>query len=53
MDKKVHLSEMNRPYVGIRKNHTEEIKMDKKVHLDEMDLSQMIVSHRRVSSYDK
>ena len=37
MDKKVHLSEMDRPYVGIRKNHTEEIKMDKKVHLAEMD----------------
>ena len=37
MDKKVHLSEMDRPYVGIRKNHTEEIKMDKKVHLTEMD----------------
>jgi hypothetical protein len=37
MDKKVHLAKMDRPYVGIRKNHTDQIKMDKKVHLGEMD----------------
>jgi hypothetical protein len=37
MDKKVHLSKMDRPYVGICKNHTDQIKMDKKVHLGEMD----------------
>jgi hypothetical protein len=28
---------MDHPYVGIRKNHTDEIKMDKKVHLAAMD----------------
>jgi hypothetical protein len=28
---------MDRPYVGIRKNHTDQIKMDKKVHLGKMD----------------
>ncbi len=28
---------MHRPYVGILKNHTDQIKMDKKVHLGEMD----------------
>jgi hypothetical protein len=27
---------MDRPYVGIRKNHTDQIKMDFKVHLAEM-----------------
>jgi len=37
MDKKVHLAKMHRPYVGIRKNHADQIKMDKKVHLGEMD----------------
>jgi hypothetical protein len=37
MDKKVHLAKMDRPYVGIRKNHMDQIKMDKKVHLAEMD----------------
>jgi hypothetical protein len=37
MDKKVHLAKMDRPYVGIRKNHTDQIKMDKKVHLGKMD----------------
>jgi len=37
MDKKVHLAKMDRPYVGIRKHHTDQIKMDFKVHLGEMD----------------
>jgi hypothetical protein len=37
MDKKVHLAKMDRPYVGIRKNHMDQIKMEKKVHLAEMD----------------
>jgi len=31
MDKKVHLvAKMDRPYVGIRKNHMDQIKMEKK-----------------------
>jgi hypothetical protein len=37
IDKKVHLSKMSSPYVGIRKNHTDIFDMDKKVHLREMD----------------
>ena len=35
--KKVHLAKMARSYVGIRKNHTDQIKVAKKVHLAEMD----------------
>jgi len=30
MDKKVHLAKMDHPYVGIRSNHMDQIKMDKK-----------------------
>jgi len=37
MVKKVHIAKMARPCVGIRKNHTDQIKMAKKVHLAEMD----------------
>jgi len=36
MAKKVHLAKMARPYVGIRTNHTGQIKMAKKVHLAKM-----------------
>jgi hypothetical protein len=50
MDKKVHLAKMDRPYVGIRKNHTDQIKMDKKVHLGKMDFfvhfSKLAFSHQ-------
>ncbi len=35
MNKKVHLAKMH-PYVGIRKNHMDQIKKNKKVHLAEM-----------------
>ena len=34
---------MDRPYVGIRKNHTDQIKMDFKVHLGEMDLKSIFL----------
>jgi len=36
MNKKVHLAKMHRLYVGIRKNHMDQIKKNKKVHLAEM-----------------
>jgi hypothetical protein len=43
----VHLGEkMDHPYVGIRKNHMDQIKMDKKVNLAKMDfLSILFVGH--------
>jgi len=36
MHQKVHLAKMHRLYVGIRKNHMDQIKKNKKVHLAEM-----------------
>ena len=37
---------MDHPYVGIRKNHMDQIKMDKKVNLAKMDfLSILFVGH--------
>jgi hypothetical protein len=36
MNKKVHLAKMHRLYVGIRKNHMDQIKKNKKMHLAEM-----------------
>jgi hypothetical protein len=36
MKKKVRLAKMHRLYVGIRKNHMDQIKKNKKVHLTEM-----------------
>ena len=36
MHQKVHLAKMHRLYVGIRKNHMDQIKKNQKVHLAEM-----------------